>query len=51
MTLNELVNAAMFAFNAWWMLRIFIGLVQPPQAQRKKRGTWTQDEARGEKGK
>jgi hypothetical protein len=50
-TVNELVNAAMLAFNVWWMLKIFIGLCQPPQPQRKRRGSWTQDDARGVKTK
>jgi hypothetical protein len=50
-TLNELVNAAMLALNAWWMLKIFIGLVQPPHPTRKRSGRWTQDDARGVKTK
>jgi hypothetical protein len=45
MTPNEVVNAVLLAFNAWWMLSIFVGLCQPVQPRtRKQRGTWTQDE-------
>jgi uncharacterized membrane protein len=50
-TVNELVNAAMFALNVWWIVKIAIGLVQPAQPKRKRRGSWTQDEARGVKTK
>lgn len=46
MSINEGVNAVLIAVNVWWMLRLFIGLCEPPRKRgRRVTGKFVQDDA------